>query len=90
MAWRSLNQMLRRLSDNHGWEPITARDLRRTVKSRMGEAGISKEMRDRLQGHAMQDVSSKHYDRYDYLPEKRAAADQWGSALMKMLRGQQI
>jgi hypothetical protein len=52
----------------------------------MGEAGISKEMRDRLQGHAMQDVSSKHYDRYDYLPEKTAAADQWGRALLKMLR----
>ncbi len=23
--------------------------------------------------HALQDVSSKHYDRYDYLPEKRQA-----------------
>ena len=52
----------------------------------MGEAGISKELRDRLQGHAMSDVSSKHYDRYDYLAEKTTAADQWGSALLKILR----
>jgi integrase len=87
MAWRSVNQMIRRIADARGWGPITARDIRRTVKSRMGEAGISKELRDRLQGHAMTDVSSKHYDRYDYLAEKTGAADQWGRALMKFLRG---
>jgi hypothetical protein len=23
------------------------------------------------------DVSAKHYDRYDYMAEKRAAAEQW-------------
>ena len=34
----------------------------------------------------MTDVSSKHYDRYDCLAEKTAAADQWGRALMKILR----
>ena len=90
MAWRSVNQMIRRIADAKGWESTTARDIRRTVKSRMGEAGISKELRDRLQGHAMQDVSSKHYDRYDYLPEKTAAADQWSNALLKMLRGKPL
>lgn len=90
MAWRSPNQMLTRLCEDKGWERITARDIRRTVKSRMGEAGISKDLRDRLQGHAMTDVSSKHYDRYDYLPEKTAAANQWGMALMKILRRKAI
>ncbi len=43
----------------------------------MGEIGISKELRDRLQNHAFQDVSSKHYDRYSYLPEKRRALEAW-------------
>jgi hypothetical protein len=38
----------------------------------------------------MTDVSSKHYDRYDYLPEKTAAANQWGMALMKILRRKAI
>jgi integrase len=90
MAWRSLNQMVGRLSASKGWEPITARDIRRTVKSRMGEAGISKELRDRLQGHAMQDVSSKHYDRYDYLPEKTAASNEWDAALLRILRGRPL
>ena len=86
MAWRSPNQLLTRLYQEQGWERITARDIRRTVKSRMGEAGISKEMRDRLQGHAMNDVSSKHYDRYDYLAEKTQASNQWGQALMAILK----
>ena len=43
----------------------------------MGEIGVSKELRDRIQNHALQDVSSKHYDRYDYLVEKRRALEQW-------------
>ena len=60
-------------------EPVefTARDIRRTVKTLMGEAGISKDIRDRLQNHALSDVSSRHYDRYDYWPEKVAASKKW-------------
>jgi integrase len=57
------------------------RDIRRTVKTLMGELGISKEIRDRLQNHALNDVSSKHYDRYSYLPEKRAAIEAWDNRL---------
>ena len=55
---------------------FVARDLRRTCKTLMGEIGVSKELRDRIQNHALQDVSSKHYDRYDYLVEKRRALEQ--------------
>ena len=57
------------------------RDLRRTCKTLMGELGISKELRDRLQNHALNDVSSKHYDRYEYLPEKRRALEAWETRL---------
>lgn len=56
---------------------FTPRDLRRTWKTLSGHAGLSKENRDRLQNHASKDVSSVHYDRYDYLKEKRAAMEQW-------------
>ncbi|MBS3953101.1 MAG: site-specific integrase [Methylomicrobium sp.] len=56
---------------------ITPRDLRRTVKTRMGEIGIDKSIRDKIQNHALNDVSSKHYDRWDYLPEKRTALEKW-------------
>lgn len=56
---------------------FTPRDLRRTWKTLSGHAGLSKENRDLLQNHARKDVSSVHYDRYDYLREKRSAMEQW-------------
>lgn len=60
---------------------FVARDIRRTCKTLMGELGISKELRDRVQNHAFRDVSSKHYDRYNYLPEKRIALEAWEARL---------
>jgi len=44
---------------------VTNRDLRRTWKTLAGKAGVSKEIRDRIQNHALQDVSSKAYDRWE-------------------------
>ncbi len=67
--------------DNPKFNPFVARDIRRTCKTLMGELGISKETRDRLQNHALNDVSSKHYDRYDYLSEKREALRKWEQKL---------
>jgi integrase len=57
------------------------RDIRRTVKTLMGKAGIDKVIRDRVQNHAQQDISTKHYDRYDYMPEKRQALKVWNDYL---------
>jgi integrase len=69
--------------------PFTPRDLRRTWKTLAGRAGISKELRDRLQNHIRRnDVSSRHYDRYDYLPERRAAMRLWDSFLERVLAGE--
>jgi len=50
----------------------------------MGELGIAKDLRDRLQNHALNDVSSKHYDRYEYLPEKRRALELWERRLLDL------
>lgn len=61
------------------------RDLRRTFKTLAGKAGISKEIRDRLQNHSLNDVSSLHYAKYDYLKEKRAAMDIWNDYLTRIL-----
>jgi integrase len=69
------------------YQPFTARDLRRTVKTLMGKLGVSKELRDRLQNHALTDVSSKHYDRYDYLREKRNVMQAWETELQRIING---
>ncbi len=64
---------------------VTNRDLRRTWKTLAGKAGLSKEIRDRLQNHTLQDVSSKSYDRWNYMPEKRAAMKKWNVFLRALL-----
>ena len=50
----------------------------------MGEIGIEKSIRDRIQNHALNDVSSKHYDRYDYLQEKKTALLVWEKYLIEL------
>lgn len=85
----SLGQALRRFCARSECVPFTARDLRRTVKTQMGWLRVSKEDRDRLQGHAMTDVSSKHYDRYDYLAEKREAMATWEVYLRRIVAGKE-
>jgi len=73
------------LADQEKVEKFIPRDIRRTVKTLMGKAGIDKAIRDRVQNHSLQDVSSKHYDRYDYLPEKRQALKVWNDYLELIL-----
>jgi integrase len=64
---------------------VTNRDLRRTWKTLAGQTGISKEIRDRIQNHTLQDVSSKNYDRWNYMPEKWAAMKKWNAFVMNLL-----
>ena len=66
-------------------EPFNLQDLRRTVKTVLGEQGVDKQIRDRLQNHAFLDVSSVHYDRYDYFEEKKYAVSVWDSYLRNTL-----
>ncbi len=66
-------------------EPFAPRDCRRTFKTLAGSIGIGLELRNRLQGHAMTDVGSVHYDRWEYLPEKRRAMETWTDWLEQVL-----
>ncbi len=65
--------------------PFVARDFRRTVKTLGGEIKIPKEYRDRIQGHAINDVSGRHYDMYEYIDEKRLGLELWEKALNSRL-----
>ena len=39
-----------------------------------------------IQQHAQTDTGSKHYDRYDYLPQMRAAMEKWEEWLRNALK----
>ena len=64
---------------------VTNRDMRRSFKTLAGKAGLTQEIRDRLQNHARFDVSSRHYDRYSYIDEKREAMEVWDRFVRKMI-----
>lgn len=82
----SLTHAVRGFIQASDMQSFSPRDLRRTFKTQAGSLGISLEMRNRLQGHAMTDVGSAHYDRWNYLPEKRQAMTTWSDGLQEMLR----
>lgn len=65
---------------------FTNRDCRRSFKTLAGKAGLTQEIRDRLQNHSRAGVSSKHYDRYSYMAEKREAMDIWDRFVRQMLK----
>ncbi|MBA2800158.1 tyrosine-type recombinase/integrase [Aeromonas veronii] len=84
MPMASLSQAIDRYRKRAEMAHFIPRDFRRTCKTLMGELGIAKDLRDRLQNHALNDVSSKHYDRYEYLPEKRRALELWERRLLDL------
>lgn len=69
---------------------VTNRDLRRTWTTLAGKAGVPKEIRNRLQNHTLQDVSSKHYDRWQYMPEKRAGMKKWNAFVASLLEKKRL
>ena len=81
----ALCQATRRFCAKNGIKPFAPRDCRRTFKTLTGSIGIDLELRNRLQGHAMTDVGSIHYDRWSYLPEKRKAMELWANTLSEKL-----
>ncbi len=57
--------------------PFSMRDLRRTAETHMAALGISSDVRAQIQSHGLGGIQARHYDRHDYMPEKRAALEKW-------------
>jgi len=78
----SVNRALARWQAESGAAHFQARDLRRTWKSRAGDAGVDRFTRDLIQQHAQaSDTGSRHYDRADYIPQMREAMSRWSAWL---------
>jgi integrase len=86
----SLARAVSQVAAELGMDSFTPRDLRRTWKTLAGRAGLPKSIRDRIQNHALGDVSAKHYDRHDYYAEKRAALVVWESWLAGLLADKDV
>ena len=82
----ALTNAVRKFVRASSMDSFSPRDIRRTFKTVAGSLGISLELRNRLQGHALTDVGSVHYDRYGYLSEKRIAMQAWIDGLSEIVR----
>lgn len=81
----SLSRAVDRWCEANDFKKFTPRDLRRTWKSRAGDAGIDRFIRDLIQQHAKTDTGSRFYDRADYLPKMREAMNRWNEYLVDTL-----
>jgi integrase len=63
-------------------------DIRRTVETRLQALGVSRDVRAQLLSHGRTSgVQARHYERYDFLPEKRAALLLWEEHLASVVAG---
>jgi integrase len=82
----AVHQMIERLIAGKV-KHFTPKSLRATAKTLMGKIGISKEARDRYHSHALTDISSKHYDKYDYLDQNREVVRRWEAFTSDVING---
>jgi hypothetical protein len=68
--------------------PFGLRDIRRTCETMLASLGVSREVRAQLQSHGLGGVQQRHYDRHDYMQEKRAALELWNRHLEALERGE--
>jgi integrase len=61
------------------------RDIRRTVKTRLADLRVPKEIRDLIMGHARQGMDAV-YDHSERREEKREALERWGLHLAEILQ----
>jgi len=67
---------------------FTWRNIRCTVETHLAALGVTEERRAWLLSHGRSGVQAKHYDRYSYLPEKRADLDRWARYLDQLATGE--
>lgn len=90
---KSLRPWIERKDKEQGREPMapwSPANIRSTVKTRLGELGFNNEQRNRLQNHAQTGVDVKHYDRWDFIDEKREMVDAFALALRYAIDGQPV
>ncbi|AZD91073.1 MULTISPECIES: site-specific integrase [Pseudomonas] len=84
---KTFSEAGRELATSGKTRTFTYRNVRVTAETLMAHQGISSEIRAWLLSHGRSGVQSKHYDRYAYLPEKRAALERWGRYLDTLAKG---
>lgn len=86
----TVSKLVREISkkmEKNGVEPFGWRDLRRTCETMLAAMGISKDLRAQIQSHGLSGVQERHYDKHQYIEEKRTALDSWNKRLDELKAG---
>jgi integrase len=68
---------------------FSMRDIRRTCETMSAAMGISMDIRAQIQSHGLSGVQHRHYDRHQYMDEKRAALTLWVKKLISINKATQ-
>ena len=69
---------------NAGVPDARPKDLQRTARSRLSAIGVSPDIAERVQGHALPGIR-RVYDKHDYINEKRDALTRWSKEIRRIL-----
>lgn len=86
-AARNLNREIARFRAADGLEPMPSwvwHDLRRTIRSKLAELGVTDRVAEKLQGHKIKGIEGT-YNRYTYHREMLAALTLWEGALANIV-----
>jgi len=86
---QSVGLRVTKITKAMGGTPFDLRDIRRTVETQLASMGISKDTRAQLLSHGISGVQAAHYDRYEYINEKRNALLAWEQRLEDITNGTQ-
>ncbi len=68
-----------------GLAGLAPHDLRRTCGTAITRLGFGRHVMDRVLNHVQKSNIGAVYDRYEYLPEKRAALTAWSAEIQRLL-----
>jgi integrase len=77
------------LASNELREGFELRDLRRTCETMLAALGVSSDIRAQVQSHGLGGVQARHYDRHNYMAEKRSTLEAWNQHLQALFGGRE-
>jgi integrase len=83
-------KLVKKIAHGLGGESFDLRDMRRTCETVMvGQLKITSSVLAQVLSHGITGVQAKHYDKYTYTDEKRAALMQWERYLDRLVTGEE-
>lgn len=76
----AVNKLVRHIKDNVGIPEWRIHDFRRTLSTRMSEAGVLPHVTEKMLGHLLGGVMAV-YNKHDWLEEQAEAYEQWTSKI---------